>query len=29
MKGMEFIRVHDVLENKRVAVMTDTILKAK
>ena len=29
MKGMEFIRVHDVLENKRVAVMTDTLLKAK
>lgn len=29
MKGMEFIRVHDVLENKRVVVMTDTILKAK
>ena len=29
MKGMEFVRVHDVLENKRVAVMTDTILKAK
>ena len=29
MKGMEFIRVHDILENKRVAVMTDTILKAK
>lgn len=29
MKGLEFIRVHDVLENKRVAVMTDTILKAK
>ena len=29
MKGIEFIRVHDVLENKRVAVMTDTILKAK
>ena len=29
MKGMEFIRVHDVLENKRVAVMTETILKAK
>ncbi len=28
-KGMEFIRVHDVLENKRVAVMTDTILKVK
>lgn len=29
MKGMEFIRVHDVLENKRAAIMTDTILKAK
>lgn len=29
MKGMEFIRVHDVLENKRVAVMTDAILRAK
>ena len=29
LKGMEFVRVHDVLENKRVAVMTDTILKAK
>ena len=29
MKGMELVRVHDVLENKRVAVMTDTILKAK
>ncbi len=28
-KGCEFIRVHDVLENKRAAVMTDTILKAK
>lgn len=28
-KGMEFIRVHDVLENKRAAIMTDTILKAK
>lgn len=28
-KGFEFIRVHDVLENKRVAIMTDTILKAK
>ena len=29
MKGCEFIRVHDVLENKRVAVMTDKILSAK
>ena len=29
MKGMEFIRVHDVLENKRAAIMTDIILKAK
>lgn len=29
MKGLEFIRVHDVLENKRAAVMTDRILKAK
>ncbi|MDS0525736.1 dihydropteroate synthase [Clostridium sp. SHJSY1] len=29
MKGCEFIRVHDVLENKRVCVMTDTILKAR
>lgn len=28
-KGFEFIRVHDVLENKRVAIMIDTILKAK
>lgn len=27
--GFEFIRVHDVLENKRAAIMTDTILKAK
>ena len=26
MKGCEFIRVHDVLENKRAAVMTDKIL---
>ena len=25
-KGCEFIRVHDVLENKRAAVMTDAIL---
>lgn len=29
MKGCEFIRVHDVLENKRAAVMTDAMLKAK
>lgn len=29
MKGCEFIRVHDVLENKRACVMTDAILKAK
>ena len=29
MKGMNFIRVHDVLENKRAAVMTDAIIKAK
>lgn len=29
MKGCEFVRVHDVLENKRACVMTDTILKAK
>ncbi|MEG1256734.1 dihydropteroate synthase [Clostridium sp.] len=29
MKGCEFIRVHDVLENKRVCLMTDKILKAK
>lgn len=28
-KGCEFIRVHDVLENKRACVMTDAILKAK
>lgn len=28
-KGSEFIRVHDVLENKRACVMTDAILKAK
>jgi len=27
MKGCEFIRVHDVLENKRAAVMTDAIIK--
>ena len=29
MKGCSFIRVHDVLENKRVSIMTDAILKAK
>lgn len=29
MKGCEFVRVHDVLENKRAAVMTDKILSAK
>ena len=29
MKGCEFVRVHDVLENKRACVMTDAILKAK
>lgn len=29
MKGCEFVRVHDVLENKRAAVMADKILKAK
>lgn len=29
MKGCDFIRVHDVLENKRAAVMTDKILRAK
>lgn len=28
MKGCEFVRVHDVLENKRAAVMTDKILGA-
>ena len=28
-KGCEFIRVHDVLENKRACVMTDAILRAK
>ncbi|MDY6012353.1 dihydropteroate synthase, partial [Clostridium sp.] len=28
-KGCEFIRVHDVLENKRASVMTDAILRAK
>ena len=28
MKGCEFVRVHDVLENKRAAVMTDEILGA-
>ena len=29
MEGCEFIRVHDVLENKRVCIMTDKIMKAK
>ena len=29
MKGCSFIRVHDVLENKRACVMTDKIMKAK
>lgn len=29
MKGCEFVRVHDVLENKRACVMTDAILRAK
>ena len=29
MKGCEFIRVHDVLENKRACLMTEAILKAK
>ena len=29
MAGCEIIRVHDVLENKRAAVMADKILKAK
>lgn len=29
MAGCEIIRVHDVLENKRVCIMTDTILRAK
>ena len=29
MKGCEFIRVHDVLENKRACVMTDKILNSK
>ncbi|MGG7097681.1 dihydropteroate synthase [Clostridium sardiniense] len=28
-KGCEFIRVHDVLENKRACVMTDAMLKAR
>lgn len=28
-KGCEFIRVHDIKENKRVCVMTDSILKSK
>lgn len=29
MKGCEFVRVHDVLENKRVCMMTDKILNAR
>ena len=29
MKGCKIVRVHDVLENKRVCMMTDTILRAK
>ncbi|MGL5353482.1 MAG: dihydropteroate synthase [Clostridium sp.] len=29
MKGCQFIRVHDVLENKRAFIMTDTILRHK
>lgn len=29
MKGCQFIRVHDVLENKRACIMTDTILRHK
>lgn len=29
MKGADFIRVHDVLENKRAAIMTDKILRAR
>jgi dihydropteroate synthase len=29
MKGCEFIRVHDVLENKRACIMTDKILNSK
>lgn len=29
MKGCKYIRVHDVLENKRAAVMTDAILKVR
>ncbi|MCE9654277.1 dihydropteroate synthase [Clostridium celatum] len=29
MKGLEFVRVHDVLENKRAALMTDAILRVK
>ena len=28
-KGCEFVRVHDVLENKRACVMTDAMLRAK
>ena len=27
MKGCHMVRVHDVLENKRVALMTDKIIK--
>ncbi|PRR83409.1 dihydropteroate synthase [Clostridium vincentii] len=29
MKGCEFVRVHDVLENKRACIMTDKILSSK
>jgi dihydropteroate synthase len=29
MKGCDFIRVHDVLENKRACVMTDTIIRGR
>ena len=29
MKGCNFVRVHDIKENKRVAIMTDKILKAR
>ena len=28
-KGCEFVRVHDIRENKRACVMTDAMLKAK
>ena len=28
MKGCDFVRVHDVLENKRAAMMTDAIIAA-